>query len=100
VNLQQSNLVTVSCPPPASGGCIAGGSFRDTAGHTQAFITEQPTIGVGTFAAADEVAGNLNAGGNASVTSVSCGTSADCVIGGVYTDAAGHQQGFFAEQTA
>jgi hypothetical protein len=33
------------------------------------------------------------------VTSVSCGAGTDCAIGGFYTDAAGHQQGFIVEQS-
>jgi hypothetical protein len=103
VNLPQATAVAVSCPPPASGGCVAGGSYRDTAAHTQAFITNQNDIAgtkdFGSFFGAQQVAGNLNAGGNASVTSVSCGAGTDCAIGGFYTDAAGHQQGFIVEQS-
>jgi hypothetical protein len=103
VNLPQSTAVAVSCPPPASGGCVAGGSYSDTANHTQAFITDQNAIAgtkdFGSFSGAQQVAGNLNAGGNASVTSVSCAAGTDCAIGGFYTDAAGHQQGFIVEQS-
>src|ERR1022692_666247 len=42
--------------------------------------------------------GTLNAGGNAQVNSVSCGSAGNCAAGGFYTDRAGHSQAFVASQ--
>ena len=50
----------------------------------------------GTWRTAIEIPGlgTLNAGGNASITSVSCATAGTCAAGGSYTDGAGHTQAF------
>jgi len=41
----------------------------------------------------------LNAGGNAQVNSVSCGSAGNCSAGGFYSDSSGHGQGFIANRT-
>ena len=84
----------VSCAGP--GFCFAGGLFTDTAGHGQAFVAGD--IG-GSWGGAQEIAGNLNAGGNAGVTGISCTTAGNCGAGGFYTDSAGHQQGWVADES-
>src|SRR5262249_9477685 len=43
--------------------------------------------------------GNLNAGGNAGVTAVSCTPNANCTAGGFFTDAAGHQSAWVADDS-
>jgi hypothetical protein len=42
--------------------------------------------------------GTLNAGGNATVTSVACGAPGNCAAVGTYTDCVGHTQAFVASQ--
>jgi len=41
---------------------------------------------------------DLNADGNASITSVSCGAAGNCAAAGTYTDGSGHTQAFVASQ--
>jgi hypothetical protein len=101
-NLPQSEATTASCP--LTGGCVTGGDFSDTAGHQQAFVSyENTTAGTkdfGSFGGAKEIAGNLNAGGGAGVTGLSCSFAGECGFGGFYTDANGHGQGFVADQSS
>jgi hypothetical protein len=85
---------SVSCA--GAGFCFAGGLFTDTAGHTQAFVAGDIA---GTWGGAQQIAGNLNAGGNAGVTGISCAAASSCAAGGFYTDAAGHQQGWVADDS-
>jgi hypothetical protein len=42
--------------------------------------------------------GTLNAGGNASVASVSCASAGNCAAGGTYRDSSGHLQAFVVSQ--
>jgi Big-like domain-containing protein len=90
---------TVSCAGIA--GCVAGGSYTDTAGHQQAWVAAQNDIvgtrDFGSFNAAMQVAGNLNAGGTATVNDVSCTFVGNCAVGGFYTDGNGNRQGFVAD---
>jgi hypothetical protein len=87
---------TVSCAGTA--GCVAGGSYTDTAGNQQAWVAAQNDIvgtrDFGSFNGALQVAGNLNAGGTATVNDVSCTFVGNCAVGGFYTDGNGHRQGF------
>jgi hypothetical protein len=71
-----SAVTTVSCPSPGS--CGIGGYYSDKSGHRQAFVASEVS---GTWHKAQQVPGTatLNAGGNASVTSVSCPAAATCV---------------------
>ena len=80
----------VSCA--GVGFCVAGGLYR--AGGTQAFVTNELA---GTWGGAQQIAGNLNVGGNAGVTAVSCTPDSNCGAGGFYPDAAGHQSGWVAD---
>ncbi|HEY3907254.1 MAG TPA: Ig-like domain-containing protein [Streptosporangiaceae bacterium] len=84
----------VSCFGP--GFCTAGGSYHDDDGHLQAFVAAD---GRGSWSGARKLAGNLNAGGNAGLTGISCGFFSNCVAGGFYTDAAGHQSGWVADES-
>jgi hypothetical protein len=86
-----AGMGTVSCA--SAGNCSAGGSYKDGSGHLQAFVANQVN---GTWRKAVEVPGTaaLNAGGSASVASVSCPTAGSCSAGGAYTDGSGHLQPF------
>src|SRR5690242_4687180 len=55
----------------------------------------------GTWRTAIEVpgVGSLNAGGNASVTSVSCASAGNCTAGGFYLDGSFHAQAFVVSET-
>ena len=81
----------------SAGSCGAGGYYRDGAGHLQAFVVSEAK---GTWGTAKEVPGSaaLNAGGNAQVASLACGSAGDCSAGGFYTDGSGHKQAFVVTQ--
>ena len=88
-----SEVSSVSCG--SAGNCAVGGGYTDSSGHQQAFVA---TEHAGVWGSASEVRGlgTLDAGGYATVNSVSCRSAASCAIGGSYRDGAGHQQGFVA----
>ena len=69
----------VSCA--SAGNCAAGGSYRDRHHHYQGFVASERH---GRWAKAIEVPGlgALNVGGDAEVTSVSCGSAGNCAVGG------------------
>jgi hypothetical protein len=76
-------LAEVSCS--SAGNCAAGGSYTsDAAGHSQAFVVSQKN---GWWDKAIEVPGlaALNTGGDAQLTSLSCGSAGNCAAGGSYT---------------
>jgi Bacterial Ig-like domain (group 3) len=84
-----ADLFSVSCAAP--GNCSAGGTYRDGANGNQAFVVNEVK---GVWGQAAEVAGSgtLNAGGSASINSVSCAAPGDCSAAGNYRDGAGHDQ--------
>jgi hypothetical protein len=100
-NLPDSSAIAAACP--FSGSCVAGGHYTDASGHQQAYVSfENTTAGTkdfGSFEGAQQVAGNLNAGGSAGVDDVSCSFDGECAVGGFYADAAGNQQGFVIDQS-
>jgi hypothetical protein len=76
-----SQIISVSCA--TVGNCTAGG-FYDTSGSGyQPFVVSETG---GTWGTAQEVPGiaALNTGGQARITSVSCGAAGDCSAGGWY----------------
>ena len=80
-------LTEVSCSSP--GDCAAGGSYAfDASGHSQAFVVSEKD---GTWGKAIEVPGlaALNTGGDAQLTSLSCGSAGNCAAGGSYTASKG-----------
>jgi hypothetical protein len=81
----------VSCV--SAGDCVAGGTY--TSSGTQAFVATEQN---GTWGTAIPVPGlaALNAGNDAQVTSMSCGSSGRCAAAGYYRDGQGHKQGFVA----
>ena len=86
---------SVSCG--SAGNCGAGGFYTDRSAHLQAFVVNQKR---GSWRRAIEVPGLgiLNAGGSASVASVSCASAGKCAAGGSYRDGSGHQQAFVASE--
>jgi len=79
---------SVSCTSATS--CVAGGSYKDSDGHYQAFVS----VFDGTTWTDTEVAGALNTGGNAEIYSVSCTSATSCVAGGSYKDSNSKIQAF------
>jgi hypothetical protein len=74
-----AGINSVSCA--SAGNCSAGGRYRDGSENYQAFVINEVN---GTWAAAHEVAGNLNSNGLASVDSMSCASPGNCSAGGDY----------------
>ena len=79
-------IFAVSC---TRGGCTAGGTYPDPNGNgtLQAFIIGSDAKG--TWGRPRTVPGTvaLNAGGNATVLSVSCASAGNCALGGSYVSA-------------
>ena len=88
---------SLSCGSP--GNCGAGGSYRDASDHVQAFVVNERS---GAWGKAEEVPGTavLNAGGEATINSLSCRSLGDCSAGGSYKDASGHTQVFVINETS
>jgi len=89
-----AQITSVSCG--AAGNCSAGGDYKDSSGHHQAFVASQTG---GTWHTAIEVPGTaaLNQGGAAEINSVSCASAGNCSAGGGYRDSSGFQA-FVASQ--
>ena len=79
-------IASVSCG--SAGNCSAGGYYGDSSVATQAFVVSETN---GTWGTAEEVPGTaaLNQGGNAQITSVSCGSAGNCSAGGTYSGSGG-----------
>ena len=90
-----AGVSSVSCP--SAGNCAAVGDYKDQAGNTQGFVVSQR---YGHWRTAIEVPGlgALNTGGNADVSSVSCGTAGNCAAVGDYDDRHGQVGGFAVSQ--
>ena len=71
----------------AEPGVAAGGTYTDSAGHTQVFVVSQVN---GRWRQAKEVPGTaaLNIGGNAKINTISCAPAGTCTAGGGYADSA------------
>jgi hypothetical protein len=89
-------VTSVSCA--SAGNCSAGGHYTGSSGHSEAFVVSEVN---GTWGTAVEVPGSaaLNVGGNASISSVSCGAAGSCSAGGFYIDRSGNEQAFVVSQT-
>jgi hypothetical protein len=88
-------VYSVSCG--AVGNCAVGGYYRDSSGHSQAFVASQTK---GVWSAAVEVPGTaaLNLSGYAAVDAVSCGAVGNCSASGHYFDGSGHYQVFVVSE--
>jgi hypothetical protein len=94
-----ANLPSALGGPVSCGGvgsCSAVGWYTDTAGHRQAYVVNETSHAWG---GAIGVAGNLNTGGVAESTAVSCASAGICAAGGTYADAAGNIQGFVVDES-
>ena len=98
-----ASVGSVSCT--AAGACTAGGYYDagvagDPARKLQAFVVDETG---GAWGKAQEVPGTavLNAGADARVTSLSCGSPGNCAAGGAYAGAATSltQQAFIVTET-
>ena len=88
-------VTSVSCR--SAGNCSAGGYYLDGSNNEQAFVVSQRS---GVWGKAIEVPGTaaLNVDGRAQVSSVSCGSSGNCVAGGYYLDKSNNEQAFVVNQ--
>jgi outer membrane protein OmpA-like peptidoglycan-associated protein len=75
--------------------CVAGGVYTDASTHTQTFVS----VYNGSSWTDREVAGVLNSGNHADISSASCATSGLCVVGGNYTDANDASHAFVSSTT-
>jgi IPT/TIG domain len=78
-----ASIASLSCPAGSTGNCAAGGSYKDSSNHEQAFVVSETD---GTWGDAEEVpeTATLNVAGYASTTSVSCMSAGNCSAGGSY----------------
>src|SRR5262245_41231873 len=90
-----ADVDSVSCG--SAGNCGAGGFYTDRSAHLQAFVVSEKR---GSWRRAIEVPGLgiLNAGGTASVASVSCASAGNCAAGGSYRDGCGDEQAFVVSE--
>jgi len=89
-----AGVSSVSCA--SAGNCSAGGNYAaDSQGHTQAFVVSESN---GSWGIAQQVAGNLNIGGEARVNSVSCASAGSCSAGGGYKDGSDNYQAFVVSE--
>ncbi len=96
--LNQGGNATINPLSCASAGnCSAGGSYRDSSGHFQAFVVGEVN---GTWHTAIEVPGiaALNQGDFAEIASVSCASAGNCSAGGTYADSSRQTQAFVVSQ--
>jgi hypothetical protein len=92
---QLGNVTLVSCA--SAGNCTAGLTYTADFDLQQAFVASE-TNGAWGNAIGIPGLGTLNAGGNAAITSVSCGAAGNCAAVGSYTDGSGHTQAFVVSQ--
>jgi hypothetical protein len=95
LNALSAEIDSMSCA--SAGNCTAGGQYVDSSGRFQVFVVSEAN---GNWGQAEQVpnTGNLNAGGSAGFTSVSCASAGNCSAGGLYTDGSGHLQAFVVSQ--
>jgi hypothetical protein len=92
---QLSQVTSVSCS--SAGSCAAGGSYLSALHGEQGFVADERD---GRWGKAIQVPGlaDLNSGGAADVTSVSCASPGNCAAGGYLGGRHGGLQGFVAGQ--
>lgn len=97
LNVGNGDLITVSVACPAVGDCTAGGGFTDASNYLYPFVVGESN---GTWGEATQIGDFPITGGDASaeVLSVSCSSTGNCVVGGVYGDGAGGAQAFVANE--
>jgi hypothetical protein len=93
LNKFSANAMSVSCA--SAGNCAVGGFYEVAGQDSEAFVASEVH---GVWHPAAPVRGTVGAG--AAVSSVSCAGVGDCVAGGYFTDHAGREQAFVADETA
>jgi hypothetical protein len=88
-----AQLTVVSCARASN--CVAGGTFDDPNGASQAFLVEESS---GVWGKAFKVGQRSDAGMSSSINSISCSKNGDCVAGGQEGDKVGKQQAFAVEE--
>jgi hypothetical protein len=91
-----AGIYSISCS--AKGYCSAGGNYTDVSGYSQGFVTGEVA---GVWGGSIEVPGlaQLNTGGNAYVSSVSCSSVGNCAAAGSYADSSGDIHGFVVNES-
>ncbi len=92
-----NNLYGVACP--AVGDCTAVGAYADNSGNVDGMVATENN---GSFSAATELGAPANAAANPKLglTGVSCTSSGNCTIVGVYDDSAGDAQPLAAREAS
>jgi hypothetical protein len=92
------NAVPVQITCSSAGNCSTGGFYSDTTTGSQAYVANETN---GTWGTAIEVPGTaaLNVGDLASVDSVACSSTGNCVAGGYYADTTTTNQAFVVNET-
>jgi hypothetical protein len=86
-----AEVTTISCP--ATTDCTAAGFYTDALDNQQAFAVNELN---GTWSTAKTLAAVLNAGGTASVNSISCAARGNCLAVGYYFADRTHSQALVA----
>ncbi|MDX6481532.1 MAG: trimeric autotransporter adhesin [Gaiellaceae bacterium] len=91
-----ASIASISCASP--GNCVAGGTYMPDSGSWQTFVVSETN---GTWGTAINVPGTvaLNAGKDALLSAVSCGTPGNCGAVGTYRDASGYGHAFVVDET-
>src|SRR5271165_543193 len=85
-----ATLSSVTCP--ATGSCVAAGSYENTSAATTGLID---TLTAGNWSAIKAPVPSGAGAGTESLSVVSCGSAASCAAAGTYPDASAHTQGLF-----
>jgi hypothetical protein len=96
LNAGNASITSVSCS--SAGNCATVGTYTDSSGNGQAYVVDETD---GSWGTAQEVPGlaALDAGGSASLRSVSCASAGNCAAGGSYTTADNGTQAFVVDET-
>jgi hypothetical protein len=91
-----ATVISMSCA--SAGNCSAGGNYLDQGSHYQAFVLTEVS---GTWHTSVEVPGTaaLNSGGDAQVSTISCGSPGRCGAGGYYTEKNDFMQAFVVSES-
>jgi hypothetical protein len=89
-----ASITSVSCR--STGDCSAGGIYENSSDSPQAFVVNEKS---GKWGDAETVPGIANAADQSQLGSLSCASAGNCVAGGSYQDASGHEQAFVVSET-
>jgi D-alanine-D-alanine ligase-like ATP-grasp enzyme len=82
----------------SAGNCSAGGYYENKSG-AEAFVVNESA---GKWGKAEEVpgSGDLNADGNAQISTLACGSAGNCSAGGYYENKSGQEEAFVVNESA